>query len=123
MDDGGKNLAQTDAPGSKTPGGPTGGGVRVRAALNFLEKRLSAASALHDSDWDATVAFARGVRDDEAASVRDRIRASELLAGLSERGIDVAEKVDKIERLDSGQNTENVGHNVKYIGGVDPGVL
>jgi hypothetical protein len=99
--------------GNNHAGGSVGGGTRTRAAMAFLAKRLASSERIHESELEATLTFASTVRDTPTASVRDRIRAAELLAMLMERGIDVADKLDKMERLESGHDTERVGGRIE----------
>lgn len=54
------------------------------------------------------LAFAQGVMDNPNSSDRDRLRASELINAVAFKAADVAVDADKIDRLNSGQATENV---------------
>lgn len=120
-------MGEDQPQSSETPPPPEGGNggatPRVSAALGFLQRRLERSAHLERTEWEPTVLFARTIRDDPKACNRDRIRASELIASLLERGIDVAEKFDKNERIDSGKFTENIGGKVQFIGGVDGGAV
>lgn len=40
---------------------------------------------------------------------RERLRAAEILTAMDKANIDALTALDKIERLDSGQTTENIG--------------
>lgn len=54
---------------------------------------------------------------------RAQVSAAKVLAALEAQNQTDDHAEDKNQRLDSGKNTEQVGHAVKYIAGVDPGVL
>lgn len=112
-------TATTTLPTPDPQGGNGGSTPRVSASLAFLQRRLERSAHLEQHEWEPTVLFARTVREDPKACNRDRIRASELLTSLMERGVDVAEKIDKIDRLDSGKATENIAATHKFIKGVD----
>ena len=88
--------------------------TRVRRHLQTLEKMLDNGT-LAASELPDTIQFAINVRKGEYgdATVREQLRAAELLVKIAEKGVDVAGMLDKIERLDSGQNTEQVGVNIQ----------
>lgn len=103
------------------PEGAKGVGLPVRGHLRFLQARLAKSEEAMGEDWCQAVRFCRAIQADEKASARDRLRASELLTSLVDRGIGVAESLDKMDRLDNNKPTEN--HIVKFIRGIDPEAL
>lgn len=104
-------MAGTGEPARGAIGGesaPEKKHAHARGAVTFLMRQLKRAEDLADRDWGQIVQFAARVRDDKTASIRDRIRATELLTTLIAKGVDVAVILDKNERLDGGKSTENV---------------
>ena len=66
------------------------------------------------------IRLAQSLVDDDLATARDRLRASEFLSSVTAKGIDVAMYLDKNDRLDSGKLTENVKHDhAVVVKGID----
>ncbi len=97
--------------GNNNPSGVLGVGPGTRSALRHLQSQLDQTVKVN-SELEKNIRFAIGVRDDENASHRDRLRAMELLESIAKRGIDIAMYLEKNERIDSGQATESVVFNI-----------
>lgn len=97
-------------------GGALGGGVTPggRSSLRLLQTLVSKGQSVLDNDFEAMLAFARNLRDDKDASDRDRLRANELIATITAKAADKAVDLDKIERLDTGGDTERATLRVMY---------
>lgn len=77
--------------------------------MKLMQSMVRVATGIADKEIAKMVNLAVTVRDDPKLSARDRMRAVELLNAMIAKGIDVAQYIDKTERLDSGKPTENVG--------------
>ena len=84
------------------------------STMTLMQKVVNATDKLYDLEIQKIVDFAVGVRDHPDAGFRDKLRACELLNNLMEKGIDVAQYLDKNDRLDSGKSTENIKEDVNY---------
>ena len=82
--------------------------VDDRTAMGLMKKVVAVSHKLVDEQVQKIIDVAVSIRDNPDASGRDRLRASELLEKLAAKGVDVAQYIDKTERLDQGKPTENV---------------
>jgi len=82
--------------------------LRVSAHLQYLQRLIAAGSLLPDAITSAAT-FCHKLVECEEASERDRNNAARTLATMAKMNADVAMVLDKIERLDSGQDTEQIG--------------
>jgi len=61
-------------------------------------------------EWKQVIPkFAMQILADTSRKERDRLRAMELIRAMERDNLDAAVAYDKINRLESGQTTENVG--------------
>jgi hypothetical protein len=72
-----------------------------------------------ESEWEPIVQWCKDIlKAENRADARTKMRANELLVALMDKGVGVAVDLDKMDRLDRGQSTENVNYGVRYLGGV-----
>jgi hypothetical protein len=78
-----------------------------------MQRVVNASEQLADKQLVKMINFAVSVRDNEDASDRDRMRAVELLNAMIAKGVDVAQYIDKLDRIDSGKPTERTEVTLK----------
>ena len=103
-------------PQPTTEGGGKGG--HTRSVLRIMQRAVERGEAVGDGGLAEAIIFAKSVIANKKASGRDRLRASEFLASVTAKGIDVAMYLDKNNRIDDGKDTERVSHAV-VVKGVD----
>ncbi len=93
----------------------------LRSSLLALQREVERGEKISEERAEANVAFAVSVINDESSTVRDKLRATELIESMRARGIAVAMHLDKMER--PAQVSVEHRHLVKVIKGVDPEAL
>lgn len=84
--------------------------LRVSAHLRYLRALVERGDATAD-DVSAAMDFCRKLLEQKGddLSVRDKNNAAKTIATIAKMTADVSIALDKIERLDAGQDTEQVG--------------
>jgi hypothetical protein len=92
------------------PEGGEGGPRRTgtRGHLRILEAAVYQGWDIPEEAFATIPIDLLSIAQDEQAATRDRIRASEALAHLTQQRIDAAIQLDRIIRLDAGQATDRV---------------
>jgi len=93
-----------------------------RAIVRTMQSAVNRGLTVGQAGLARAIQFATDMLDDEASTDRDRLRASEFLASVAAKGIEVTMYLDKNERLDTGKATERVDHAV-IVKGIDPDLL
>lgn len=93
----------------------------IRAYARSLQSFVRKTDDIAEDQIAQIVRFAVNLRDDPDSTPRDRLRASELLMSIVNKGIDVAMYLDKSERVDDGANTERVEVIFRTRDGADIG--
>lgn len=84
------------------------------ASMALMGRVVKAVDKMADSELEKIIRFAVEVRDDTSNHARERMRAAELLNTMIAKGVDIAQYIDKNDRLDKGKPTANVV-NVTYV--------
>ncbi len=93
-----------------------------RAIVRTMQSAVDRGLTIGQAGLAKAIVFASEMLDDPESTHRDRLRASEFLASVAAKGIEVSMYLDKTERLDSGKPTENVNHAV-IVKGIDAEAL
>ncbi|TPV94852.1 MAG: hypothetical protein B7733_13020 [Myxococcales bacterium FL481] len=90
-------------------GGGTGGryATRTRKGMAMLQ-RMVEAGGMAPEDLQRAKAFAQSIIELENASVRDKLRANELVMAISKHTAAMGIELERLERLDAGEATERV---------------
>ncbi len=109
------NMIQTQS-GDRERGAKGGAapGLPVRKHLQFLRLMLDRGE-LAAEHLDDSIEFAVAVRNDPSASARDRIRAAEFIRSVADRAMEAAIALDKIDRLDGGEATDNAAITIRHV--------
>lgn len=91
----------------KTDEGGLGDLRTCSSSMKLMQSVVRVANNIAAEELSKMIRFAVSVRDNEECSARDRMRATELLASLMNKGIDVAQYIDKAERAAAGISTES----------------
>ena len=100
------NNGNGNGHGPPDDGGDKGGSTYSKGHMAYLQRYLNHADANLDQMGEIAL-FAQTVMDDPDAKVRDRLRASELLKSLADKGVDIAVVIDRMQRLDRGEPTDS----------------
>ena len=79
---------------------------RCRASLAVIQRAVEKGWNVPQRIIDQVPEIVAQIMNDNVAHVRDRLRASEVLASLVKHRVEAAIALDKIERLDGGEATE-----------------
>ena len=83
----------------------------ARETYMMLARAVKDGADMPEGTMKAAVGTA--IKDMAEAAPSTRARAREFLLSVRKHSVDAAIALDKIERLDSGQNTEQVGVNIQ----------
>jgi len=79
---------------------------RCRSSLAVIQRAVEKGWNVPQRIIDQVPEIVAQIMNDGLAPVRDRLRASEVLASLVKHRVEAAIALDKIERLDGGEATE-----------------
>lgn len=79
-----------------------------RGAVRILREFVRRKWPIPDAVIDAAPKVVARVLTDETSTKRDKLRAAEVLAALQRDNLSAILALDKVERLDGGDATENV---------------
>lgn len=80
------------------------GGLQQMGTLSRAERLLKSDKVLADQ-FDQTIEYVRGVRDNPLSSDKERLKAAEILIGVMARGDKLASEMAAEERIDGGKAT------------------
>lgn len=79
---------------------------RVRSSLRIIQQAVEQGWDIPASVVEALPRVVSEILFDESAPLRDRLRAAQVIASLVKCRVDAAIALDKIERLEAGNPTE-----------------
>lgn len=85
-----------------------------RAALRDLEMSIRKGWYIPDEANASIPAWLVELANDPTAGERERLRAAEVLNTMRAANLKTLETLDKMERLDTGQSTENSAVRIDY---------
>jgi hypothetical protein len=94
---------------------PTSDGHHNRADLAMIERAVRHGWKIPLEWTDKLPEVAARIAADTGKNDRERLRALELIAALLRDNVAAAVQLDKINRLDAGESTENVRQVVKIV--------